>query len=198
MSASLAAVQLAVLLGASHESIPPNGTWWQADQPHSFSTIDGPSYGLALVGSQWSLTAERMGKATSHALACANNEPACRTGGLPYAHWEGSEQPWGMWAAWEPQLGHAFAQLGAGAVEPAFRMHIPDWNGNGPAVPVTVGNTRIVVSPLAGIGYRAASHLDVMLNWRMVRAANEIEGARQTQYQGLGWGVFNAGMRWRF
>jgi hypothetical protein len=197
-TAALAALQFAALLGTSHESTPPNGTWWQADQPHSFSSLDGPSYGFALVGSQWSLTAERMGRATSHALACGANEPACSSGRVPYSHWNGSEQPLGIWAAWEPHLGPVFAQLGAGAVKSEFHMSVPDWTAGGPPHPLMVGNTQILFSPLAGLGIRLSPHADLLANWRLVRAQNVSLGPTQTQYQGLGWSVFNVSVRWRF
>jgi hypothetical protein len=186
-----------LLLGMSRESEPPNGTWWQADKPHTFNKF-GTSYGIAAIGNQFSLSAERMGRMTSFTVACGANEPACKNGSVPYSHWHGQEQPFGAWLSWEPHLDHLFGQIGAGVVWSDFRMTVPDWastNGNGPKL-VRVSNNQRLVSPLAGVGFRTR-YVDLLFNWRYVRTTNGKEIPREN-FQGLGWSVFNLSVRSRF
>jgi hypothetical protein len=189
---------LQLLLGGSYETNPPNGTWYQAEKPHSFRN-EGVAYGVTLVGSNWSVSAERLGRMTSSAIACGADEPACRDGRVPYSHWYGVEHPYGIWAAYEPHWGPAFAQIGVGVARSGFAMNIPDWT-DGTVKPhqgLRVDNTQTLVSPLAGIGYRTPV-AELIFNYRLLRTENVHVGSVQTQYQGLGWGVFSLSLRSEF
>lgn len=187
----LLTVCFSLLLGGSHESIPPDGTWWETPQPVSWHQ-DAFAWGVGISGQDWSLQAEQLGKMTSAAVACAENEPAC-TQGLPYAHWYGGEHPRGLWAIYEPQVYHGlFGQVGIGAVWPNFNMVIPDWNATLPAHLLVVGNNHVIPSPLVGLGYRLG-HIDMTLNYRLVRTTNNGE-----DFQGFGWSIFELAVRTRF
>lgn len=174
----LLALCLSLSLGTSYESTQPPGTWWVPDQPSSFHHY-GPTYGVGLVGENWSLQSEQLGKMKSDAWACPSTD-TCPKSYL----WSGTEHPHGVWASWEPHRNSWFGQLGLGVAWPQFEMHSTSgYSGS---------NNHPVPSPLIGGGYRAGP-VDFLINAREVRVAGSSYGT-----QGLGWKEITASVRWRF
>jgi len=183
---------ISLLAGFTSESIPPDGTWWEYPQPAQFNTR-GVSAGVGVRGENWSVTVEELGRMTSTAVACGNNEPMCTSGKIPFSHFLGSEHPSGVWANWEPHWGPVFGQLGVGLAWPRFSMAVPDWNdGVDTPRPLLVGNNRMVYSPLIGFGY-SVKNVDLLVNWRLLRVVNS-----NVDFQGLGWKETDLSIRVNF
>jgi hypothetical protein len=126
-----------VIGGVSFQTKSENGTWYDAKDPYTF-TQQSFNYGLGYRGEAWSIAYENLGVETSYAA----------TEGYK---WYGRQRPRGVWASWEPTIGGAFAQIGAGAFKSDFTMTVP--NSTAPYI----ANHKIHPSYLVGVGYRMES-----------------------------------------
>jgi hypothetical protein len=190
LCARIDAADMTIEMGVGRVSIPPSGTWWVDNYPATFSR-DTRTFGIGLVGRNWSVSIENLGISRSSSIACPGVALTC-----PHPiGWYGEQNPRGVWTAWEPHYGSLFGQLGAGVYRPGFSMSIPayPYDMQGVSRPCScVWNDRVSLGYEFGGGLRLGRYLDFVITDRYVSARG---GDTPGNFIGLGRSVLTSELR---
>ena len=144
-----------VVAGGSWHNGPENGSWFDAQDPYSFS-LKSYDLGVGIKGDHWAAWVEDLGRVGGWAQVQGYN-------------WYSVEHERGVWLDYEPSRGMFFGQVGIGVVWPNFEVQaygIPQRCNTPP--PYNAGNNNPAPSYLLGIGYHINAHLDAVINERYV------------------------------
>lgn len=148
---------LELLFGLSMQTLPENGTWWDASSPHSFQHYSA-EYGVGVGYKEFHVDFEDLGKSSTFAYVCGEN---CTPASKQY-HFNSEQHPRGIWASWQPNLtSHWYGELGLGAFKPMFESTIGEggWSAS---------NTKTQFSPLVGVIYQIDDRASIVINARYI------------------------------